>query len=190
MGKKEYIRLDPEDLYIHQIRIRRSHANKPKKRALFLPGYAAPVGAYFSIFNSLQKAFDEVTYVDFLGMGCSGRPTFQAFDTNDCIDFFIMQLILWNFEDPSTNLRMFVKFSRFSQAFTIFRSIRPFFGAIFKYFLISEIFHGKSKSLDCFSVFVTFLPSHFSLYFPLRASRSLFGGTRLKHQCRSTVMSF
>lgn len=66
-----------------------------KRRALFIPGYAAGAAAYFNIFKGLLEIYDEIVTIDVLGFGCSGRPDFYAFDTKECNDFFILQLQMW-----------------------------------------------------------------------------------------------
>ena len=37
----------------------------------------------------------DVTAVDMLGMGCSGRPSYYAFDVDSCLEFFMLQLEAW-----------------------------------------------------------------------------------------------
>jgi hypothetical protein len=80
MAPNQYILIEPQELYIHQIKLvsrkHKKHSNKPLRRALFMPGYGAPVACYFSVFKGLLNTFDELICIDPLGMGCSGRPTF------------------------------------------------------------------------------------------------------------------
>jgi pimeloyl-ACP methyl ester carboxylesterase len=61
---------------------------------LFLGGWGAPTASYFVLFKELSNHF-EVTAIDMLGMGCSGRPEYYAYDADSCIEFFMLQLEAW-----------------------------------------------------------------------------------------------
>ena len=67
---------------------------KKKRRLLIVHGYAGCSAAYFTLFNELSKHF-ELTCIDLLGFGCSGRPNFTAQTVDDVIAFFLWQLRVW-----------------------------------------------------------------------------------------------
>jgi pimeloyl-ACP methyl ester carboxylesterase len=99
---------DPDQLYIHSIKIKQqphNHLSGPhnqlagerpykKRKLLFLGGWGAPTASYFSLFKDLSEHF-EITAVDMLGMGCSGRPNYYAFDVDSSLEFFMLQLEAW-----------------------------------------------------------------------------------------------
>lgn len=95
-----------KQLYIHTVcfkQLTESEYNKvkskkdgdyKKRRLLFFAGWAAPSSAYAMIFKELQKHF-EVTTIDMLGMGCSGRPDYYAKTIEENIEFFMLSIENW-----------------------------------------------------------------------------------------------
>jgi hypothetical protein len=51
--------------------------------------------------GDLRKQY-RVTTIDLLGMGCSGRPSFNCKGTQESIDFFMKYLKIW-FEKTKYN---------------------------------------------------------------------------------------
>lgn len=80
MGDKNLIVLEPDQMYIHQITITKPLQTPVKTRALFVPGFAASSGCYLHVLKTLQDLYDEVTCMDPLGFGGSGRPTYKAYE--------------------------------------------------------------------------------------------------------------
>ena len=64
------------------------------RRVLFIPGFGASGSSYCFIWKEMSYFFD-ITTVDLLGFGCSGRPKFMAFELEQVIDYFVSQLRSW-----------------------------------------------------------------------------------------------
>lgn len=92
------------ELYIHTLKIpqmSKEEYNKlglkqpyKRRRMLFLPGWAAGSSLYCPIFKEMSRHF-EITCIDILGMGASGRPGYNAYTPQRAIDFFMLQMEAW-----------------------------------------------------------------------------------------------
>lgn len=61
---------------------------------LIIVGYAGTGVSFFPMFEGLREEF-EITTVDILGFGCSGRPTFRANTVAGVLGWFSWQLRAW-----------------------------------------------------------------------------------------------
>ena len=87
LGVQNYVSMkDRSEFYMHTIYIKQKefptgldlkHQPKEhkKRRLLFMGGWGASSASYFALFKELSNFF-EVTTIDQLGFGCSGRPDF------------------------------------------------------------------------------------------------------------------
>ena len=66
---------DVQENYIHETKI--INRNKDAPHLLMLHGYGGSGGLYYKMVAGLRAYFN-VTMIDFLGMGCSGRPPFST----------------------------------------------------------------------------------------------------------------
>ena len=99
---QKFVSTDKSQHYIHTLKIKQmsekeyyqAHEGQQnvqpykKRRLLFIVGYSATSPAYFAIFKELSKYF-EVTGIDPLGWGGSGRPEYYVRDYQDTVDFFM-----------------------------------------------------------------------------------------------------
>lgn len=71
--------------------------NKDAPHLLMLHGYGSSGVLFYKMVADLRKHFN-ITLIDFLGMGCSGRPTFNTKVINTpqlATDYFIVSLEAW-----------------------------------------------------------------------------------------------
>ena len=87
-----------DDFFIHTVSIKADESTKrdtlkkskiklklsdeqcnKNRRLLFIPGFGASASAYCFLWKELSCYFD-ITTVDMMGFGCSGRPRYKAFE--------------------------------------------------------------------------------------------------------------
>lgn len=86
---------DVQDNFVHEIRVANENTDAP--HLLLLHGYGGSGPLYYKMVADLKKYYN-LTMVDWLGMGCSGRPPFstKVVDTPRlAIDYFIVSLEAW-----------------------------------------------------------------------------------------------
>lgn len=89
--------------YIHTIEFfKRSEHQKKKKKLLMVHGFFSSGAFFFKHAYALREEFD-VTVIDLLGMGLSGRPKFTLTRPKDFIDYFILSIEAWIKETGYTN---------------------------------------------------------------------------------------
>ena len=59
-----------------------------------MSGYAATAVCLFPMIDKLREEF-EVTLIDVLGFGCSGRPRYSAFTHEEVLEYFNWQFNEW-----------------------------------------------------------------------------------------------
>ena len=81
---------DRSELYITTLKIpqkRNKHANVAKRRLLVISGYCGSAICMFPMFQKLSEYF-EITTIDVLGFGCSGRPDFNMHTIDGVLSWF------------------------------------------------------------------------------------------------------
>ena len=84
-----------QDNFIHEVKISCQDKNAP--HLLMFHGYGSSGMLFYKMIADL-KAYFNITIIDFLGMGCSGRPTFQTKIINTpqlANDYFIVSTEAW-----------------------------------------------------------------------------------------------
>ena len=86
---------DADQMYIHTMTISQKTGNgKKRRRLLLVPGYGASAVSYFPVFQKLREEF-EITCIDVLGFGCSGRPDFNLVTVDQVMAFIKWQFQAW-----------------------------------------------------------------------------------------------
>lgn len=73
------------------------NTDKNAPHMLMLHGYGSSGVLFYKMVGDL-KAYFNITIIDFLGMGCSGRPTFKTDVINTpqlANDYFIVSMEAW-----------------------------------------------------------------------------------------------
>lgn len=86
---------DVQDNYIQETKIRNKDTNAP--HILMLHGYGCSGTLFYRMVGHLKHYYN-ITLIDFLGMGCSGRPTYSTNVVSTpqiAIDYFIISIEAW-----------------------------------------------------------------------------------------------
>lgn len=79
--------------YIHSMHIREG-TGVHKPNVLLVHGYTSSGACYYKVIRDLKSTFN-VTTLDLLGVGGSGRPTYNAASTQEAVDFFVYSIQAW-----------------------------------------------------------------------------------------------
>lgn len=83
---------DKEDNFVQELKI--PHPNKDAPHIIMLHGYGSSGLSFYKLIGDLRNYFN-ITLIDFLGMGCSGRPPFSTKLINTpelAINYFLVSL--------------------------------------------------------------------------------------------------